>query len=94
MKAWEPGWAIAVTTWTMGVNVRAASWPHMGGGAIGASQRVNFLWDETLSLPHVLCWPTSTGQQQTDSGSMSIDILTGIWQGVILASWRQPVVRW
>ena len=31
MKAWEPGWAIAVTTWTMGVNVRAASWPHMGG---------------------------------------------------------------
>ena len=64
------------------------------GGAIGASQRVNFLWDETLSLPHVLCWPTSTGQQQTDSGSMSIDILTGIWQGVILASWRQPVVRW
>ena len=35
------------------------------GGAIGASQRVNFLWDETLSLPHVLCWPTSTGQRQT-----------------------------
>ena len=31
MKAWEPGWAIAVTTWTMGVNVRTASWPHMGG---------------------------------------------------------------
>ena len=62
MKAWEPGWAIAVTT--TGVNVRAASWPHMGG-AIGASQRVNFLWDETLLLPHVLCCSTSTGQRQT-----------------------------
>ena len=32
MKAWEPGWAIAVTTTTTGVNVcTAASWPHMGG---------------------------------------------------------------
>lgn len=35
MKAWEPGgWAIAATT--TGVNVHAASWPHMG--AIGASK--------------------------------------------------------
>ena len=32
MKAWEPGWVIAVTTTTTGVNVcTAASWPHMGG---------------------------------------------------------------